>query len=62
MYVRFTTIAHASLTLVPQPAAHVRRLWAFLDVGPLPSRSPASSPPLGMLSRSSALYKVRTIG
>jgi len=62
MYVRFTTIAHASLTLVSWPAAHARRLWAFLDVGPLPSCSPVSSPPLGVLSRSSALYKVRTIG
>jgi len=58
MYVCFTTIAHASLTLVSQPAAHARRLSAFLDRDPLPSCSPVFSPPLGILSRSSTVYEV----
>jgi len=62
MYVRPTTITHTSLTLVSQPAAHAPWLWPFLGLSPFPSCSPVSSPPLGMLSRSSALYEVRMIG
>ena len=57
----FTTIAHASLTLVSRPAAHTRRLSAFLDRDALPSCLLISSPPLGVLSRSSTVYEVRMI-
>ena len=55
VYVRFTTIAHALLVLVFQPAAHVWRLSVLYGFGPLwPPLDPfplVSSTPLPLHGR-----------